>query len=132
MKGVIYFDGVCNLCNGFVSLMIKIDRKAKFTFAPIQGKTAKENQLEFSELKEGEQSIVYIDSKNNKYQRSNAVIQILNDLFFFGFIFQVFKLIPTKFRDMIYSFVAKNRYRIFGKKSSCRLPSSEERERFLD
>ncbi len=132
MKGIIYFDGVCNLCNGFVNVLITVDRRAKFLFAPIQGTTAKKNNLEFSELEEGEQSIVYIDSKNNKYQRSNAVIQILNDLFFFGFIFQVFKLIPTKVRDWIYSFVAKNRYRIFGKKSSCRLPSSDERKRFLD
>ena len=132
MERVIYFDGVCNLCNGFVSFLIKLDKKAKFKFAPLQGTTASQNKLNFSNLKMSEQSLVYIDFENNTYQRSNAVIQILSDLFYFGFIFKVFRLVPLHFRDMIYVFVAKNRYRMFGRKSSCRIPSESEKERFLN
>ena len=132
MKGVIYFDGVCNLCNGFVSILIQIDRYQYFKFAPIQGKTAKENNLKFSELKESEQSIVYIDTENNFYYRSNAVIQILYDLFIFGFLFKIFKIIPLKLRDWLYSNIAAKRYKLFGKKNSCRIPSEAEKKRFLE
>lgn len=112
--------------------MIKIDKKAKFQFAPIQGVTAKMNNLDFSELAEGEQSIVYIDADNGSYQRSDAVIQIFCDLLLLGKIFLILKLIPRPLRDGIYKFVAKNRYKIFGKKTSCRIPSPLEKERFLD
>jgi predicted DCC family thiol-disulfide oxidoreductase YuxK len=128
---VIYFDGVCNLCNGFVNFLIKIDRKAKFKFAPLQGVTASENKINFSNLTMSEQSLLYSDHKNSTYQRSNAVIQILNDLFFLGFMFRVLKLIPLSLRDKLYVYIATNRYRIFGEKSSCRVPSESEKERFL-
>lgn len=132
MKRIIFFDGVCNLCNGFVSFMVKIDKKAKFHFAPIQGEMAKKNNLDFSELAEEEQSIVYIDADNSSYQRSDAVIQIFCDLLPLGKIFLILKLIPRPLRDGIYKFVAKNRYKIFGKKMSCRITSPLEKERFLD
>ena len=132
MKKIIFFDGVCNLCNGFVDFVIRKDKKRIFYFSPLQGKTSKDLKLNYSNLSEEEQSIVYIDEKNIQLEKSDAVIAIAIELFNFGHLFLVFKLIPKFIRDFIYKMVAKNRYRIFGEKSTCRLPTSEERSRFLD
>jgi len=132
MKKIIFFDGVCNLCNGFVDFVIKFDKKQIFYFSPLQGEKSKELKIDFLNLEKSDQSIIYIDEKNTQLEKSDAVISIASELFSFGQIFLFFKIIPKFIRDWIYKIVAKNRYKIFGEKSTCRLPTPEERGRFLD
>jgi predicted DCC family thiol-disulfide oxidoreductase YuxK len=124
---VILFDGICGLCNAWVDFILKRDPKGSFRFAPLQGEYASQVAPEqISELK----SIVYI-CHGRKYTKSGAVLRILRDL---GGIWQVcwvFWLIPFFIRDFFYSIVASNRYRIFGQKETCRIPSAGEKERFL-
>lgn len=125
---VIFFDGVCGLCNGFVDFILKIDKKEKFLFCPLQSDYAKKNlPAEYShDLK----SVVYLH-EGKIHSRSDAVIQILSEiggpwsLAFAG------KILPTCIRDRAYNLIAENRYKIFGKKETCRLPTPEERARFV-
>ena len=132
MKKIVFFDGVCQLCNRFVSALIRFDSHNSLYFAPIQGKTAKAMNLEFDELGEMEQSIVYVDSKGNKYFRSTAVLKILEELFRWGKILICLEAIPLFIRDGVYKLIAKNRYRLFGKRGSCRIPNEKEKGQFLD
>ena len=131
-KNIIFFDGICNLCNTFINILIKLDSKEIFYFAPIQGETARKHSLSFDHLPIGKQSIYYLNSQEIVYSKSTAVIYIFRDLFKLGRFFLFFKIIPVFIRDSIYSLLAKNRYLLFGKRASCRIPSISERHRFLD
>ena len=124
---VVLFDGVCGLCNAWVDFVLKQDNGGKFQFAPLQGEYASQVAPEQStDLK----SIVYICG-GRKYTKTGAVLRILRDLGGVWKIFWVFWLIPSFIRDFFYSIVASNRYRIFGQKETCRIPSAGEKERFL-
>ena len=124
---VILFDGVCGLCNAWVDFVLKQDNGGKFQFAPLQGEYASQVAPEQStDLK----SIVYICGCR-KYTKNGAVLRILRDLGGVWKIFWVFWLIPSFLRDFFYLIVANNRYRIFGQRESCRVPSIEEKKRFL-
>ena len=124
---VVLFDGVCGLCNAWVDFILKRDPCGSFKFAPLQGEYASQVAPEQStDLK----SIVYICS-GKKYTKTGAVLRILRDLGGVWKIFWVFWLIPSFIRDFFYSIVASNRYRIFGQKETCRIPSAGEKERFL-
>lgn len=126
---VVYFDGICGFCNGTVNFLLKHDPQGKLTYAPLQGETARE-RLDPAEVTDLNTLIVTINDR--KYHRSAAVVRILWQL---GGIWNVLGsilwVIPQPIRDAGYRLVAKFRYRIFGKHESCRLPSPEERDRFL-
>lgn len=126
---VVFFDGVCGMCNHFVDFLLRHDREQVFLFAPLQGEVAKRHldQADTEDLK----SIVLI--KNGKvFRHSSAVVQVLCAM---PGLWKVagycLWLIPAPLRDLGYRMVAKIRYRVFGKKESCRLPTPEERARFL-
>jgi len=128
-SSIVFFDGVCGLCNRFVDYVIVADRKNKYVFAPLQGHTFQKlvaNQnLEFPDS-----VVLYSDGKF--ITRSTAALLILKGLGG-GYIFVcVFLIIPKFIRDFVYGFIAKNRYKWFGQKETCRLPSTEEGKRFLD
>lgn len=127
---LVLFDGVCNLCNGFVKFIIKRDREGKIMFAPLQSAISGEYLTVFNENPYKFDSVIYI-SENQLYTKSSAILHILKDLgrgwqLMFGFI-----ILPTFFRDMLYNVVARTRYRIFGKKDSCMIPSPDIQKRFL-
>ncbi len=126
---VVFFDGVCGMCNHFVDFLLKYDHKQIFLFAPLQGEAAKLH-LEKTDT-EDLKSIVLI--KNGKtFRHSAAVVQVLCSLSgFWKMAGYTLWIIPGPLRDLGYRLVAKVRYRIFGKKASCRLPTPEERARFL-
>ncbi len=128
MKRVIYFDGVCGLCNGFIDFILKIDRKHQFSFSPLQSDFAKARlpQALTQDLK----SIVY-QNGTETYIRSDAVIRILRDMGGFLSVAGLAAVFPSKLRDSAYDLVAENRYRLFGRKETCRLPTPEERSRFV-
>lgn len=129
-KPVIFFDGVCGLCNRFVDWTIRRDRHRVFKFAPLQGETAKQNIGEQPTGQEEEWTLVYVD-EDGRFVRSSAVIRILTRLGGFWKIAGAGYILPTSWRDALYRFVARRRYGWFGKRETCRMPSEEEKERFL-
>ena len=133
-SSVILFDGVCNLCCGWIQFLIRRDKKAVFTFVPLQSDTGK-RLLETVDLKAENlttsniNTIVYI--KNNQaFIESEAVLEILTNLGGIWRIFGVLRLIPRSLRDKIYRYIASKRYSLFGKRTSCFLPTPENEKRF--
>ena len=130
--GIILFDGVCNLCNGAVRFIIKRDRFGKFRFASLQSDAGRALLEQNGVTHWGTDSIVYIPQQGDAFSESSAVLYILKEL---GRGWQLlFPLIhlPTFLRDGIYRFIARNRYRWFGKKEKCMLPSDTTRSRFIE
>ncbi len=128
---IIFFDGVCNLCNSSVQFVIKHDTQKKFTFASLQSDAAKEILLQFGEKNYQLDSIILIDS-NEMYSKSSAVLRVLKLLGGFYSLLYLFIIIPKPFRDWLYNYVARNRYKWYGKRESCMIPSEKLKNRFLD
>ena len=128
-KHIIFFDGVCNLCNGFVNLLIRYDKKNILYYAPLQGSTFRTLDVKPDT---GDLSTIIYKREDRIYFRSAAALRILNDLGGVWKIAMLFIIVPPFLRDAVYKFIANNRYRFFGKKETCRLPTPEERARFLD
>jgi predicted DCC family thiol-disulfide oxidoreductase YuxK len=128
MTKVIFFDGVCGLCNGFIDFIMSIDKEKKFFFSPLQSDFAKENlpAAMTTELK----SVVYL--KDEKIlTKSQAVISVLNDVGGIWKIALIGKCLPIFVSNFFYDAIAEHRYKLFGKKETCRLPTPEERARFV-
>lgn len=127
---LIYFDGVCNLCNFFVDFVIRRDPEGHFFFAPLQGLTAQKN---LGDLGKNLNSVVVKDPAGNILTMSDAVLFVLSQLSWGWSLLSKFgRIFPKFFRDWIYKKVAAHRYFLFGQRKSCRLPSPEERRQFLD
>lgn len=127
-KPIIFFDGICHLCNGFVDKVIQADKKAYFQFAPLQGSTA-EKLLSVEERSALESVILFENGQS--YKQSEAVLRIFSRL---GGVYRIFTLayvIPSFLRDRLYLWVAKNRYTWFGQREFCRLPLPHEKDRLL-
>ena len=125
---IVYFDGVCGICNWFIDFLLKIDKTNLLVFAPLQGETAKEN----IHTKYLEDISTIIFQENGKiYTKSDAVLQIFNIIGGFWTIFVFFYVFPRFIRDKVYVFIANNRYQWFGKKESCRMPTNEELDKIL-
>lgn len=133
---VVFFDGVCGLCNRFVDFVLSRDRRATIRFAPLQGEMAKAMlSTGYAVPSAGSQSfdtVVWLDDSGREFVRSAAVVRVLWQLGgVWWLIGWVMWLIPRPLRDVGYRVVSANRYRLFGKKETCRLPSPAEREQFL-
>ena len=127
-RPVLFFDGVCGLCNAAVDFVIARDRHQRFLFAPLQGELAKTEVG--PEPAGGWQTLVLRDG-GVTYHRSSAALRIALHLGGVWRLAAVFRLIPAPLRDVVYDWVARNRYRWFGKTETCRLPKPDERARFL-
>jgi len=125
---VIYFDGVCHLCNSSVKKVLRYDKKAFFYFAPLQGEYSEQHLN--SGLRDSVDSII-LQINNKTYIKSTAVLHICKYLSFPLNILSVFLIIPKFIRDSIYDWVAKNRYKWFGKYETCQLPEPQHKGRFL-
>lgn len=130
MARVLFFDGYCSLCNGFVDWMIRRDHSGKLTFASLQGKTAKA-MLPPERLTDGDPETVLYLRDGEIYERSTAVLMALNDLGGVWPLTSIFFIIPTPLRNLGYRFIASIRYKVFGKRETCRMPTAAERERLL-
>jgi predicted DCC family thiol-disulfide oxidoreductase YuxK len=130
-KYIVFFDGVCNLCNRAVQFMLKRDRKKRFLFGSLQGKTGQEYLHKYHLPADQFHSFMLIEG-NVVYTRSTAVLRMLKHLGRGWQLLYVFIYIPQPIRDGVYTLIATNRYRLFGKKDNCRIPTAEEKERFLD
>ncbi len=126
---VLFFDGVCNLCNAWVDFLVRRDKKRRYRFAPLQGSTA--HHAIPSHVQSGEfDSFVFVEN-GQVYTRSTAALRVLSGLGGVWSIAKVLFLVPAPLRDAVYRLIARNRYRWFGQKETCRLPSPEERALFL-
>lgn len=130
-KKIVLFDGVCNLCNDAVIFIIKRDQQDTFRFCSLQSEMGKKLCQERHIDRDKTDSIVLIDPGKAYYLRSDAVIEIAKSLKGYGSIATVFGLLPGGLRDALYNFIARNRYKWFGKKSSCMVPISELKNKFL-
>jgi len=129
-QNIIIFDGVCNFCNKSVNFIINKDPNCHFIFTALQNKSAEELIIKYKVINYDIGSIILI--KNEKYfLRSEAVFEIIKDLSGYWYLFGVFRIIPLGIRDYIYKLVSKNRYKFFGKKDSCMIPTKELQKRFL-
>jgi predicted DCC family thiol-disulfide oxidoreductase YuxK len=130
-KHIILFDGICNLCNYWVRFAIKHNAKKNLYFAPLQSQFAK-NLLTTMGFTHSNLTSVVFYKKDKIYTQSSAAFTIcleLNGLWKLLFLFIV---VPKFIRDFIYNIIAKNRYKWFGKKEQCMVPSPELKDRFLD
>ncbi len=129
-RPVILFDGVCNLCNGAVQFIIRHDKKNRFLFTSLQS-DAGQKLLQQYKYPAGElNSFVLID--NGVYLKSTAALLVAKSLngwlpLLYGFI-----ILPKFIRDSVYNFIAKNRYKWFGKKEECMIPAPGLKEKFLN
>lgn len=125
---IVFFDGVCGLCNRFVDRLLRVDRKGILLHAPLQGTTARE--LLPTGMADAMKSVVYLRN-GVVLQRSDAALRILIDLGGWRSLYRVLFIVPRSVRDAVYDWIARNRYRWFGERETCRLPAPGERERFL-
>lgn len=125
---MVYFDGVCGLCNSFIDLLFVEDRHNVLKFTPIQGDTAAKNFPE-GDLQQFD-SIGY-SKEGALHFKSTAALMILRDIGGIWKLLWVFVVLPRSFRDAVYDFIARNRYKWFGKHETCRMPSPEERAKLL-
>lgn len=128
-ENIVFFDGVCNFCNSTVNWLMARNSRGNLKFSSLQGSAA--TRLLPEAMVRDLSSIVYYRN-GNCLVKSTAVLYIFRDMAWYGFLALPFFLVPRFLRDAIYSWVATNRYRWFGKRQNCRIPSPEERSRFID
>jgi len=122
---------VCNLCSRSVQFILKRDRRGIFRFASLQSPTG-QSFLQRSGLPTDVLNSFVLLDNNKTYTRSSGALRVVKKLGFPWSILYIFWIIPRPVRDRIYDWVARNRYRWFGKKETCWLPRPEWKERFLD
>ena len=129
MQKIVFFDGVCSLCNFAVDFIIKRNPQKNLKIASLQGKTAK-SLLDQSE-RESLASLVFYD-EGKVYRFSSAALRICQYLSLPWRMATIFLILPPFIRDLLYKTIAKYRYKIFGKRDLCRIPTEEEKKFFLD
>lgn len=130
-KKIILFDGVCNLCNTTVQFVIKNDKEDIFRFSPLQSDTGKKLLTERNIDTEDIDSIILIEPNVAYYTKSTAALEIGKYLKGLSTISSILLWLPESLRDIVYDFVAKNRYKWYGKKESCMIPTEELKNKFI-
>jgi len=129
-KPIILFDGVCNFCNSVVNFIIRHDKKNVFLFCALQSDSGKRLLEQYKINWKQSDSFVVIENRK-AWQKSNAALKLYNKLPWYWKWTQFFWVVPKFIRDGVYNFIAKNRYKWFGKKEDCMIPTPEMREKFL-
>lgn len=129
-KKIILFDGVCNLCNGSVIFMIKRDKKDVLRYAALQTEIGQEMVEKYKIDTSKIDSIILIDN-DKYYYKSTAALRIARHLSGAYPLLAVFLILPAFMRDWIYDIIARNRYKWFGKKESCMIPTPELKSKFI-
>ena len=130
-NNIILFDGVCNLCSGFVQFVLKYEKTSVLKFASLQSPIGARITKNYEISRKGLESIVYIEN-NKAYEKSDAVMKISRHLRFPWSLTSRFVFIPAIMRNWVYDLVAANRYRLFGKKEVCWIPDPKWKNRFID
>lgn len=130
MGKIIYFDGVCNLCNWSVRFVIKHDKKRIYSFASLQTNFAKNQSIHINGQDIKLDTIIYAED-DFKYEKSDAILKIMIGFGGLWRLIKIFRVIPKTWRDGLYDMIASNRYRWFGKKDQCMVPSNDIASRFI-
>lgn len=130
-KVIILFDGVCNLCDAWVSFLIKRDTSDQFRFIAISSNIGKELLTQLSIEPAIDSIIVYYPKTSSYHYKSEAVVEILSYLGWRYYWFKLLAVLPVVLLDKLYDLIAKNRYRIYGKRTECMLPTPEIKSKFL-
>jgi predicted DCC family thiol-disulfide oxidoreductase YuxK len=118
---ILLFDGGCNLCNGLVKFIVRKDKSGRIQFASLQSDTGKSLLSKAGLGPDSFDTVVYFSGEKT-YLRSSAVLNLLRDLGGGWKLFYALKIIPAFIRDLFYNLIAKNRYKLFGKSESCKVP----------
>ena len=130
-QSIILFDGICNLCNGFVQFILNREKTDKLIFVSLQSKIGMALLKEYHlPLEEMPSSIVFIEN-GKAYTQSTAILRIARYLKGIWCLAPYLLIIPKPIRDFVYQLLGKNRYRLFGKSTTCWLPTAELQKRFL-
>ena len=129
MSGIILFDGICNFCDSSVQFIIKRDKAAYFRFASIQSEVGQRLLKEYK-IPADVDSVILIED-GRAYMESIAPLKICRHLDGAWQLFYVLLVVPPFVRNFFYRLFAKNRYRFFGQKEVCMLPTTKQRQRFL-
>ena len=129
MNSIVLFDGVCNFCNDSVNFIIRHDKAKRFRFATLQSETGLAIRARH-EIDDDVGSIILVED-NQVFTHSTAALRIAKNLGGIYSLARIFIIIPAPIRDFFYKLFAKNRYRMFGKKDVCMIPTPDVRERFL-
>lgn len=124
------FDGVCNFCNASINFVIEHDSSGYFRFAPLQSEIGEELTAKYGIDRIETDSVVLVEN-GKVYTHSDAALGIarhLNGVWSWAYALRV---VPRPLRDLVYRLVARNRYRLFGRREACMIPTPEIRARFL-
>lgn len=127
---LLFYDGVCAMCNGIVKRMLRVDRGRVFHFAPLQGETAKLARKLHPNFPIELETLVYV-RRGELFFRSRAATLAMQEMPYPAKALSWFRVLPAWLTDFFYGIVARVRYRVFGKYEHCPLPPAEHRERFL-
>lgn len=130
-KKLIVFDGVCNLCNGAVQYVIKHDKKNVFLFTALQSDLGQQLVKTYPIDSKKTDSILLYSKKNGVDHKSTAALKIAYHLGFPHCFLSIFLIVPAFIRNWVYDYIATNRYKWYGKKASCMIPSPELKSKFL-
>jgi len=130
-KPVVLFDGVCNYCNAMINFIIRQDKKKKYLFATLQSEFGRRLLHQWNLPVNSFDSFLVFDN-GKLYSKSTAALRLYNQLPWYWKWTQLFWIFPKFLRDAVYNVIARNRYKWFGKKDECMLPSPEIKERFLN
>ncbi|EMN02039.1 thiol-disulfide oxidoreductase DCC family protein [Leptospira noguchii] len=128
---VVFFDGICNLCNFVVLFFLDRNQKGNLKFASLQSMAAERILGNKVGLNDSPSSVLFLED-GILYQKSNAILKISAYLCFPWNLLPLFRWVPVCFRDFIYDWIARNRYRWFGKLETCRIPDPSLKRRFLE
>ncbi|NRS87600.1 putative DCC family thiol-disulfide oxidoreductase YuxK [Flavobacterium sp. 7E] len=131
-KKIVLFDGVCNLCDSAVQFIIKNDKKDIFRFAALQSEIGQEICKHIGIDVSKMDSIILYEPGIAYYYKSEAALNIASDLGGTISLLSVFKVLPSGFSNVVYDFIARNRYKWYGKKESCMIPTADLKSKFLD
>ena len=126
---IVLFDGICNLCDAAILFLIKHDTNNHLLFAALQTEPGKKIIQQYA-IEDHLESVILIKDEKVYYQ-SDAIIQIAKIITGWPRILQYISFFPKGFRDAVYNLIARNRYRIFGKKNNCSIPSQSNLKKFL-
>ncbi|MDO1447756.1 DCC1-like thiol-disulfide oxidoreductase family protein [Rhodocytophaga aerolata] len=128
---IILFDGVCNFCNASINFIIDRDSRNQFSFASLQSEIGRKLLQQYQVPDTNSLDSVVLIKNGKVYKKSAAALEIVKDLNGLWPVLSIFNLLPSFILDTFYDLLAKNRYKLFGKSETCRIPTPQLRQKFL-
>jgi predicted DCC family thiol-disulfide oxidoreductase YuxK len=131
VKWIVFFDGECAFCSRGIRWLAELDRHDRIRFSPLQGELAKDHGITMNDDPAEDSMIVLRDGDGEVFSKSGGLLELAGALGFPFALMRVFALIPRNLRDALYRWIARNRYRWFGKADACQLPSAKVSKRLI-